>query len=162
MIETSFFSEYADNEYDNTSAYEQLQIMMQQGTPISVSFGVFDYRPCVWVSNKNTRSFPYQIKEESFNGLLNYLQTGEITDFDPAPIDLDSITQEEVDNFTQDIIKEFVESGINIQYTPLFREYSGNVSGIVTFKKGTIFLKTKRTTEFMDYLRENKLKRSSC
>lgn len=150
------FKNVTQPKYDNKAAYAELQSMMKQGFPISVSVGVHNKVPCVWVSNKTTYRFPYQISGESFNGFFHYLQTGEITDFDSDPINL---TTDEVDEdeFTQDIFKQFVESGINIQLTPLFREYSCNVSGIITLKKGTIFLRTRRTTEFMDYLREKGL-----
>ena len=54
------------------------------------------------------------------------------------------------------MFRQFVESGTNIQYTPLFREYNNNITGLVTLRKGTIFLSTKRTTEFMEFLREHR------
>lgn len=142
--------------YDNSSAYDELQAMMKQDKPISVRFGLKDNYPCVYVENRNTRCFPYQIKEKSLNGFLHYLETGEITDFDPDPMKLDEISDEEANKFRESIFKEFVESGIDIQYTPTFREYNGYTTGLVTLRKGTIFLSTKRTTEFMEFLREHR------
>lgn len=150
------FKDVTSAKYDNKSAYEELQTMMKQGTPISISFGVKDNCPCVYVENKNTRCFPYQIKEESLNGFLHYLRTGEITDFDPDPMKLEEMSDEEADEYKESIFKQFVDSGINIQYTPLFREYNNNITGLVTLRKGTIFLSTKRTTEFMEFLREHR------
>lgn len=142
--------------YDNSSAYDELQAMMKQGKPICVSFGVKDNYPCVYVENKSTRCFPYLIKEESLNGFLHYLRTGEITDFDPDPMKLEKISDEETDKYKESMFRQFVESGTNIQYTPLFREYNNNITGLVTLRKGTIFLSTKRTTEFMEFLREHR------
>lgn len=142
--------------YDNQSAYEELQVMMKQDKPISVRFGLKDNYPCVYVENRNTRCFPYQIKEKSLNGFLHYLLTGEITDFDPDPMKLDDISDEETDKYKESMFRLFVESGTNIQYTPLFREYNNNITGLVTLRKGTIFLSTKRTTEFMEFLREHR------
>lgn len=142
--------------YDNSSAYDELQAMMKQGKPISVSFGVKDNYPCVYVENRNTRCFPYQIKEKSLNGFLHYLETGEITDFDPDPMKLDEISDEETSKYKESMFRQFVESGTNIQYTPLFREYNNNITGLVTLRKGTIFLSTKRTPEFMEFLREHR------
>ncbi len=142
--------------YDNSSAYDELQAMMKQNKPISVRFGVKDNYPCVYVENRNTRCFPYQIKEESLNGFLHYLRTGEITDFDPDPMKLDEMSDEEANEFRESIFKQFVESGIDIQYTPTFREYNGYITGLVTLKKGTIFLCTERTPEFEEYLREHR------
>jgi hypothetical protein len=142
--------------YDNQSAYEELQVMMKQDKPISVRFGVKDNYPCVYVENRNTRCFPYQIKEKSLNGFLHYLLTGEITDFDPDPMKLDEISDEETGKYKESMFRQFVESGINIQYTPTFREYNGYITGLVTLRKGTIFLSTKRTPEFMDFLREHR------
>lgn len=154
-IKIDFLSVPSSFKYDNKSAYDELQTMMKQGKPISVKFGVKDNCPCVYVENKNTRSFPYQIKEESLNGFLHYLQTGEISDFDSDPMKLDELFEGEVDGYKESIFKQFIESGINIQYTPLFREYNNCITGVVTFRKGMIFLSAKRTTEFMDYLREH-------
>jgi len=142
--------------YDNQSAYEELQVMMKQDKPISVRFGLKDNYPCVYVENRNTRCFPYQIKEKSLNGFLHYLETGEITDFDPDPMKLDEISDEETGKYKESIFRQFVESGINIQYTPTFREYNGYITGLVTLRKGTIFLSTKRTPEFMEFLREHR------
>lgn len=142
--------------YDNSSAYDELQVMMKQDKPISVRFGLKDNYPCVYVENRNTRCFPYLIKEESLNGFLHYLRTGEITDFDPDPMKLEEMSDEEANKFRESIFKEFVESGIDIQYTPTFREYNGYITGLVTLRKGTIFLSTKRTPEFMDFLREHR------
>ena len=142
--------------YDNQSAYEELQVMMKQDKPISVRFGLKDNYPCVYVENRNTRCFPYQIKEKSLNGFLHYLETGEITDFDPDPMKLDEISDEETGKYKESMFRQFVESGINIQYTPSFREYNGYITGLVTLRKGTIFLSTKRTTEFMEFLREHR------
>jgi hypothetical protein len=110
----------------------------------------------VYVENRNTRCFPYQIKEKSLNGFLHYLETGEITDFDPDPMKLDEISDEETDKYKESMFRQFVESGTNIQYTPLFREYNNNITGLVTLRKGTIFLSTKRTPEFMEFLREHR------
>ena len=142
--------------YDNQSAYEELQVMMKQDKPISVRFGLKDNYPCVYVENRNTRCFPYQIKEKSLNGFLHYLETGEITDFDPDPMKLNEISDEETDKYKESMFRQFVESGINIQYTPSFREYNGYITGLVTLRKGTIFLSTKRTPEFMEFLREHR------
>ena len=142
--------------YDNQSAYDELQVMMKQNKLISVRFGVKDNYPCVYVENKSTRCFPYQIKEKSLNGFLHYLETGEITDFDPDPMKLDEISDEETDKYKESMFRQFVESGTNIQYTPLFREYNNNITGLVTLRKGTIFLSTKRTPEFMEFLREHR------
>lgn len=142
--------------YDNSSAYDELQAMMKQDKPISVRFGLKDNYPCVYVENRNTRCFPYQIKEKSLNGFLHYLLTGEITDFDPDPMKLDDISDEETDKYKESMFRQFVESGINIQYTPTFREYNGYITGLVTLRKGTIFLSTKRTPEFMDFLRKHR------
>ena len=150
------FEQFSYDKYDNKSAYEELLVMMKQDKPINVRFGLKDNYPCVYVENRNTRCFPYQIKEKSLNGFLHYLETGEITDFDPDPMKLDDISDEETDKYKESMFRQFVESGINIQYTPTFREYNGYITGLVTLRKGTIFLSTKRTPEFMEFLRKHR------
>jgi hypothetical protein len=69
---------------------------------------------------------------------------------------LDEISDEETGKYKESMFRQFVESGINIQYTPTFREYNGYITGLVTLRKGTIFLSTKRTPEFMEFLREHR------
>jgi hypothetical protein len=69
---------------------------------------------------------------------------------------LDEISDEETDKYKESMFRQFVESGTNIQYTPLFREYNNNITGLVPLRKGTIFLSTKRTPEFMEFLREHR------
>jgi hypothetical protein len=52
-------------------------------------------------------------------------------------------------------MKQFVENGQTLQYTPLFREYNDKISAMKSMLKGTVFFRIPRTTENLDYLREH-------
>jgi hypothetical protein len=78
------------------------------------------------------------------------LTKGEVTEFDPAP------QEYEVAKFTNDfyIMKLFVDKGMMLQCTPLFRERPGYVSAFLPCKKGKITFRVKRTEQVVNYLRE--------
>ena len=54
-----------------------------------------DNIPCAWIESKRIAGFKYQLKTESFNGLLNYLCKGIVDDFDKNPTEFDTIQEGE-------------------------------------------------------------------
>ncbi|MBQ8421129.1 MAG: hypothetical protein IJX11_02585 [Bacteroidales bacterium] len=137
--------------YDNTGAFETLLSIMNRNGNINVEFRLdkenFHY---AWIETRGVAGFKYYLKNESFNGIVRYLTKGEVTDFDPAPEDY------EVAKFTSDfyIMKLFVDKGMMLQCTPLFRERPGYVSAFLPCKKGKITFRVKRTEQIVNYLRE--------
>ena len=110
--------------------------------------------PCAWIESANVAGFKYILKNESFAGLMKYLAKSEVSDFDADPMKAEAVNAPK--DFQLNLFKQFVESGRKIQYVPLFREANGYVSANIPFFKGKIFFRVERTSELLDYLRENK------
>jgi len=143
------------NAYDNKGAYQTLQNMINRKEVINVKFFTDKQSyPCAWIESKGVAGFKYQLKSESFKGLLKYLAKGEVTDFDTDPMNVETQSNPQED-FQLNIFKMFIEGGWKIQYVPLFRESNGYVSANLPLYKGKIFFRVERTNELLDYLREN-------
>ncbi len=141
--------------YDNLGAYQALLGMMNRKEVINVKFFTDKQSyPCAWIESKGVAGFKYQLKSESFKGLLKYLAKGEVTDFDADPMNVETQSNPQED-FQLNIFKMFIEGGWKIQYVPLFRESNGYVSANLSLYKGKIFFRVERTNELLDYLREN-------
>lgn len=144
------------NAYDNKGAHQALLGMMNRKEVINVKFFTDKQSyPCAWIESKGVAGFKYQLKSESFKGLLKYLAKGEVTDFDADPMKVETLSNPQED-FQLNIFKMFIEGGWKIQYVPLFRESNGYVSANLPLYKGKIFFRVERTNELLDYLRENK------
>lgn len=143
------------NAYDNKGAHQALLGMMNRKEVINVKFFTDKQSyPCAWIESKGVAGFKYQLKSESFKGLLRYLAKGEVTDFDADPMNVETQSNPQED-FQLNIFKMFIEGGWKIQYVPLFRESNGHVSANLPLYKGKIFFRVERTNELLDYLREN-------
>ena len=137
--------------YDNAGAYSTLLSIMERNSNINVEFRLdkenYHY---AWVEAKGVAGFKYYLKNEAFNGIIKYLTKGEVTDFDPAPLEYEKA------KFTNDfyIMNLFVDKGIVLQCTPLFRERLEYVTAFLPCRKGKITFRVKRTDEIVNYLRE--------
>ena len=151
----SINAESAVKEYDNQGAYNTLQEMMKRKEQLTVKFyGGKDSTRCVWIESAHVAGFKYQLKSASYQGLLNYLFKGDVTDFDTNPKVADTLNENE--DFQLGILKAMIDAGKTIQYVPLFREHPDYISAILPCFKGKIMFRIKRTEETLSYLRENK------
>ena len=151
----SINAESAVKEYDNQGAYNTLQEMMKRKEQLTVKFyGSKDSTRCVWIESAHVAGFKYQLKSASYQGLLNYLFKGDVTDFDTNPKEADTLDENE--DFQLGILKAMIDAGKTIQYVPLFREHPDYISAILPCFKGKIMFRIKRTEEALSYLRENK------
>lgn len=147
--------ESAIKKYDNEGAYSTLQAMMNSKELLVVKFySSKDGIPCAWIESKRVSGFKYELKSETFQGLMNYLENGETSDFDSNPTKADTL--DEGADFQLLVLQMFVESGKTLQYVPLFRENPQYLSAVLTCFKGKVMFRVKRTDEMLDYLRENK------
>lgn len=150
----SIKAESAMKVYDNEGAYNTLLQIMNRKEQITLKFyGSKDNIPCAWIESKRTAGFKYQLKTDSFIGLLNYLFDGVVADFDKNPAESDSV--KDGDDFQFKVMQMLVASGKTIQFVPLFREKAEYISGILPCFKGKIMFRIKRTDEVLNYLREN-------
>lgn len=141
--------------YDNQGAYNTLQEIIERKEQLIVKFyGSKDNTRCVWIETAHVAGFKYQLKSASYQGLLNYLFKGDVTDFDANPKEADALDENE--DFQLGILKAMVEAGKTIQYVPLFRERPEYISAILPCFKGKVMFRIKRTEDTLNYLRENK------
>lgn len=151
----SIGTENAVRVYDNQGAYNTLQEMMKRKEQLTVKFyGSKDNTRCAWIESAHVAGFKYQLKSASYQGLLNYLFKGDVTNFDTNPKEANTLNEDE--DFQLEILKAMIEVGKTIQYVPLFREHPDYISAILPCLKGKIMFRIKRTEETLNYLREQK------
>ena len=135
--------------YNNEVAHRQLKLLMKQGRQLNIR--VEDE---VWVSSQGVTGLRYQLNENSWQWILNYLQTGNYEDFGVFPSEISRFTFE---GFQESKVKELVESKCNIACIPFLRETQAFVKLRGLFKFGKLFFSIRKTDDFMDYLNANGL-----
>ena len=147
--------ESAIKKYDNEGAYKTLQAMINTKEQLTVKFySSKDGIPCAWIESKRVAGFKYELKSETFQGLMDYLNDGNALAFDSNPTKTDTL--DEGADFQLLVLQMFVESGKTLQYVPLFRENPQYLSAVLLCFKGKVMFRIKRSDEILDYLRENK------
>lgn len=142
-------------QYDNNGAHAQVMKMMKRGDKLSVRFGTTKTRhPYTWVESKSVAGFKYELDKERVTNLINYLVNGEVPEYAGDPMQSDTL--EEGEDFQFEVLKQFIENGQTLQFTPLFREYNHVISAVKPMFKGTVFFRIPRTSENLNYLREHK------
>lgn len=142
-------------QYDNVGAYKALQTLMNRRENLTIKFFKSkDNKPCAWIESRNIAGFKYEMKNDSFHGIINYLRNGNPVDFDNNPSESTSL--DDKTDFQMEVLKMFVNAGMTMQYVPLFREQSNFLSAVLPLTKGKILFKVERTEELLDYLKENK------
>ena len=142
-------------QYDNNGAHAEVMKMMERGDKLSVKFGkTKSQHPYAWIESKTVTGFKYELDAERMNNLINYLATGEVSDYAGDPMQSDTV--EATEDYQLEVMKQFIESGQTLQYTPLFREYPDKISAMKSMFMGTVFFRITRTSEVLDYLREHK------
>lgn len=143
-----------EQQYPNNEAHAEVMKMMNRGDKLSVKFGTTKTQhPYAWVESKTVAGFKYELDAERMNNLINYLATGEVSNYAGDPMQSDTVEVSE--DYQWEVMKQFIESGQTLQYTPLFREYNDKISAMKSMFKGTVFFRIPRTNENLDYLREH-------
>jgi hypothetical protein len=146
-------SKGADQPYDNTGAQAEVEKMMKRGDKLSVKFGTTkDLHPYAWIESKNVAGFKYLLNRSRLIFLVRYIDKGEIIEYAGDPMQSDTLKEGE--DYQLYMLKQFIEGGQKLQYTPLFREYNDKISAQKAMFKGTVFFRVPRTKENLDYLRE--------
>jgi hypothetical protein len=141
-------------QYDNNGAHAEIEKMMNRGDKLSVKFGTTKTKhPYAWVESITVKGFKYELDAERANNLVHYLMTGEVNEYAGDPMQSDTVDVSE--DYQFEVMKQFIENGQTLQYTPLFREYNDKISAMKSMYKGTVFFRIPRTTENLDYLREH-------
>ena len=146
-------SKGTDQPYDNTGAQAEVEKMMKRGDKLSVKFGTTrDLHPYAWIESKNVAGFKYLLDITRLINLIHYLDKGEVIEYTDDPMNSDTLKEGE--DYQLYMMKQFIEGGQKLQYTPLFREYNDKISAQKVMFKGTVFFRVPRTKENLDYLRE--------
>jgi hypothetical protein len=141
--------------YDNEAACAELVKDMKRGDNLSIKFTKdSDNYPSLWVESKNVAGYKVRLNQSILSWVMAYLEDGVAEcQYNPepmAPIEGDSET------YKENILKLFINAGKKIQWTPLFRERNGKLSGAYLGKHGKVFFYVKHTDELIDWLRERK------
>ncbi len=135
--------------YDNEAAHRKLKLLMKQGKQLNIQI-----KDEAWISCQGVTGLKYQLNDDSWQWLLNYLQTGDYEDFGVFPSYISKFSFEES---KESKIRELVDNKCNIASIPFLRETQAFVNLRVLFKFGKLFFSIRRTDDFMDYLNENGL-----
>lgn len=141
--------------YDNEGACAELAKDMSRGDNLSIRFTKdADNYASVWVESKNVAGYKVRLNQSILSWIMAYLEDGvaecEYTPEPMAPIEADGET------YKENILKLFINAGKKIQWTPLFRERNGKLSGAYLANHGKVFFYVKHTDQLMDWLREMK------
>lgn len=135
--------------YDNEAAHRKLKLLMKQGKQLNIQI-----KDEAWISCQGVTGLKYQLNDDSWQWLLNYLQTGDYEDFGVFPSHISKFSFEES---KESKIRELVDNKYNVASIPFLRETQAFVNLRVLFKFGKLFFSIRRTDDFMDYLNENGL-----
>lgn len=141
--------------YDNKAACAELAKDMQRGDNLSIRFTKdADGYASIWVESKNVAGYKVRLNQSILSWIMAYLEDGVAEcqyNYEPmAPIEGDG------EIYKENILKLFVSAGKKMQWTPLFRERNGKLSGAYVGKYGKVFFYVKHTDELIDWLRERK------
>lgn len=135
--------------YDNEAAHRKLKLLMKQGKQLNIQI-----ENDAWISCQGVTGLRYQLNDDSWQWLLNYLQNGNYEDFGVFPSDISKFSFEE---YKESKIRELVDNKCNVASIPFLRETQAFVNLRVLFKFGKLFFSIRRTDDFMDYLNEKGL-----
>ena len=135
--------------YDNEAAHRQVKLLMMQGRQLNIRI-----EDEAWISSQGVTGLRYQLNENSWQWILNYLQTGDYEDFGVFPADVPKFS---FGDCQKNKLKELLDKKLNIARIPFLRETQAFVKLRGLFKFGKLFFSIKRTDDFMDYLKEKGL-----
>ena len=136
--------------YDNEAAHRQIKLLMMQRKRLHVLVHAEE----VYISCQKRTGLRYQLNDNSWKWILNYLRKGDYEDFGVFPSRVSHLDNED---FKEIKAKELIEQGSNVLIIPFQRETEAVISLRVLFKYGKLYFNIRRTDEFINYLIEQKL-----
>lgn len=151
----SFTVEQPAIPYDNEGACAELFKDMKRKDNLSLRFSKDkEGYLCVWVESKNVSAYKVRLNPMLFRWIMQYIENGTVsTQYDPIP--MKPVTTDD-ETYKIDMLKLFVNGGKKNQWTPLFRERNGKLSGTHIARNGKVFFYVNYTDELIDWLREMK------
>lgn len=135
--------------YDNEAAHRQVKLLMMQRKRLHILV----YAGEVYISCQKHTGLRYQLNNNSWKWILNYLRKGDYEDFGVFPSKADIANG----NFEEIRARELIEQKNNVATIPFHRETEAVISLRVLFKYGKLYFNIRRTDDFIDYLIDNKL-----
>jgi hypothetical protein len=136
--------------YDNEAAHHQVKLLMMQGKELHIRVENEE----VSISCLRLTGLRYLVNADSWQWILNYLQTGDYEDFGVFPLAVSHIAK---NGDKEKKIKELIEQGCNVCPIRFRRETDAVISVRVIFKFGKLYFYIRRTDEFINYLVLHKL-----
>lgn len=142
-------------QYDNEGACAELAKDMARKDNLSIKFTKdSEGYASLWIETKNVAGYKVRLNPTIFAWVMQYLNTGNASSqYEPMPM---SPIGTDSDTYKVDILKLFINAGKKIQWTPLFRERNGKLSGSYIAKYGKVFFYVDYTEDLIDWLREKK------
>lgn len=134
--------------YNNETAHRQVKQLMKQHKQLYIQMNGE-----AWISSQGITGIRYQLNAQSWQWILNYLQTGEYEDFGVFPSRLSKICS----GFQEGAAKELIEQKYNIARIPFLRETEAYIKLRGLFRFGKLFFSIRRSDEFIDYLKSKGL-----
>ena len=142
-------------QYDNEGACAELAKDMARKDNLSIKFTKdSEGYASLWIETKNVAGYKVRLNPTIFAWVMQYLKTGNAnSQYEPMPM---SPIETDSDAYRVDILKLFINAGKKIQWTPLFRERNGKLSGSYIAKYGKVFFYVDYTEDLINWLRERK------
>lgn len=129
---------------NNDIAHRQVKTLMRQHRILDIRLD----ESFALVSTTAVTGLQYMLTPDTWNWILNYLNTGDYEDFGIFPSNMSDI----VNDFQINCLKQLIEKGYNIARIPFIRETTGYIKLRGLFKHGKLFFSIKRNDEFINYL----------
>lgn len=135
----------------NKSSYQILQNLMQAGKLLIIERLAQDADGLPYLHIKAAKNqFDYYVNDSTLDGVFKYLNTGEVSDFDPNPVEI----EEKDSNFKFEIFKGFIENGESPDFIMNRRDYPNFLTFKKFFKNGSMTFTFKRTDEIVEIISE--------
>ena len=140
-----------DNEEDteeplNVIAHHQIKEKMMQRKHLDI----YVKKEEISISCFGITRLKYKLKDNGWQWILNYLETGCYEDYGVDPLKVADIDCESR-------VKELIERGSNIARVPFLRETEAYIEICAFYRYGKLYFSIRRNDEFMNYLIEKGL-----
>lgn len=131
--------------YNNEEAHSQVKHLMMQHKHLTIRVENEE----ILVSCQGLTGLRYLVNADSWQWILNYLQTGDYEDFGVFPSAISHIVK---GGYQENKVREMIEQGYNIVPIPFHRETEAYIQLRAFFKYGKLLFSVRRTDNFLNYL----------
>ncbi len=149
----NFPVEQSQAPYDNKGACDELSKDMNRRDVLSIRFykDKNTNHACAQLESRNVAPYKLQLNPTLFTGLMEYIENGKPFICEHTPMEPITVDDE---TYKTDMLKLFINAKKTIQWTPLFRERNGKLSGTHIAKYGKVFFYVESSEELLEWLRE--------